>query len=192
MTDTGSQHGVGKHELRTEVSTMSDERAFALNLATQLHLNWYLAEGGDPHKVTATATVLWAWLTGPVKLVITAGPTIDQTTGQPTGKPGGTIMASLKDSQKFELTVGAEDAKNQATTPPTDVTYTSADTTIITITGPDADGKTWAVAGNPGSTVITGDWPDSPTGDVQGTIAVDVTAGDATSLSITAGTPVAQ
>lgn len=54
------------------------------------------------------------------------------------------------------------------------------------------DGVRWAVAGTPGSTVITADWPDSPSGDLPGTLAVDVTAGDATSLVVTAGAPVPQ
>lgn len=97
----------------------------------------------------------------------------------------------MKDTEKAQLTVTAEDAKGQVTATPGDVTFTSSDESVVTIST-DADGTIWAVAGNPGSAVITGDWPDSPAGDLQGTLAVDVTAGDAVSLTITAGTPVAQ
>jgi len=97
----------------------------------------------------------------------------------------------MKDTEKAPITVTAEDAKGQVTASVTDVTFTSADPTIATITT-DPDGTVWVVAGNPGSTVITADWPDSPGGDLQGTLAVDVTAGDATSLTITTGAPVAQ
>lgn len=96
-------------------------------------------------------------------------------------------MAAYKDTDKFELTVNAFDAKQQPTDPPSDVTYTSADSTVVSITGPDADGKWWGVAGNPGSTVVTVDWPTSPTGDIQGTGAVDITAGDAASIEVVFG-----
>lgn len=97
----------------------------------------------------------------------------------------------MKDTGKFPITITAEDAKLQPTTAGTDITFTSADTNIATITT-DPDGTVWVVAGLPGSTVITADWPDSPGGDIQGTLAVDVTAGDATSLVITAGAEVPQ
>jgi hypothetical protein len=143
-------------------------------------------------RVLRDANGMFRWLTAPIRLVLTAGPALDQTTGNPSGNEGGTTMVAIKDTEKFELTVTAEDAKGQVTAPPTDVTYTPADTTVISITGPDADGKTWGVGGVPGSTVITADWPDSPSGDLQGTLAVDVSAGDATSLVIAAGDPVPQ
>jgi hypothetical protein len=172
------------------VNDLTVERATALALAVQLHQTEYLAEGGDPHKVTATASVLWDFLTGPVALLITAGPGADQTTGKPTGNPGGTSMVALKDNEKVQLTVTALDAKGQVTASGADVTFTSSDETVLTITNDDTG--VWAVAGNPGSAVVTADWPDSPAGDIQGTEAFDVTAGDATSLVVTSGDPVPQ
>lgn len=165
-------------------------RRIALQHAVDLHRNDF--DPGDGPLVLVTANTLFGWLTGPITLVVTAGPAVDQTTGKFTGNSGGTNMVALKDTEKFELTVTAEDAKGQVTAGPTDVTFTAADTAVLTITGPDADGKTWGIAGNPGSTVLTADWPDSPSGDIQGTLAVDVTVGDAVSLVIAAGAPVAQ
>lgn len=101
-------------------------------------------------------------------------------------------MVAIKDTEKFKLTVQALDAKGNAVAPPTDVTFTSSDTNVVTISDPDANGDRWGVAGNPGSAVVTGDWPDSPHGDLQGTLAVDVTVGDAASLVVGAGDVVAQ
>jgi hypothetical protein len=100
-------------------------------------------------------------------------------------------MVALKDTEKIQLTVTAEDAKLQPTLAGADITFTSADTNIGTIVM-DGDGLTWFVAGLPGSTVITAEWPDSPSGLIQGTEAVDVLAGDATSIQVTAGAPVPQ
>jgi hypothetical protein len=154
-----------------------------------LHRNDF--DAGDAPFVIETANVLFGWLTGPIALRITAEPALDQTTGQPTGNPGGQDMVALKDSEKIQLTVTAEDAKLQPTMAGADITFTAADTTIGTIVT-DGDGSTWFVAGVPGSTVISADWPDSPSGDIQGTLAVDVTSGDATSIQVSAGDPVAQ
>lgn len=101
-------------------------------------------------------------------------------------------MVAIKDTEKFKLTVQALDAKGNAVTAPTDVTFTSSDTNVLTISDPDTNGDRWGVGGNPGSAVITGDWPDSPHGDLQGTLAVDVTTSDAASLVVEAGDAVPQ
>lgn len=169
---------------------LTDDRRAALWLAVELHRDSFM--GGAATEIVATADAFWEFLTAPVSLLIIAGPVVDQTTGRPTGNPGGTDMAPVKDSDKFPLLVTALDSKQNPTTAPTDVTFSSSDTTVVTISDPDANGVKWAIAGQPGSAVITGDWPDSPHGDLQGTLAVDVTAGDAATLVITAGDPVPQ
>lgn len=169
------------------MSDTSSERALALSQTTALYAGRYTGGTKSDKQFLATASAQYGWLTGPVALTITLGPAVDQATGRITGTPGGD---TLKDSEKALLSANAVDAKGNPTSAPTSLTYTSADTTIATIVT-DADGP-WVVAGSPGSTVVTGDWPDSPSGDVQGTVSVDVTAGDAVSLSITLGAPVAQ
>lgn len=174
------------------MTDLSTERLTALTLAARVHQVGFLVSGADPTRVTGTAEVFWGFLTGPVTLTVTAGPGVDQTTGKPTGNPGGTSMVAIKDSEKFEISLSALDAKGQITTPPTDATLTSSDDTILTVTAADANGQRWGVGGNPGSVVVTAEWPDSPSGDLKGTLAVDVTAGAATSLLVSAGTPVPQ
>jgi|SRR6185312_3756879 hypothetical protein len=163
----------------------SNERNNALMFAVESHRNDITP--CDPRRVLRAANMYFCWLTAPIRLILGRGPAVDQTTGQPTNNEGDT----MKDTDKAQLTVTAEDAKGQVTASGADITFTSADTTVATIVT-DPDGTMWVVAGNPGSTVITADWPDSPGGDLQGTLAVDVTAGDATSLVITAGAPVPQ
>lgn len=179
-------------ELFMPVGDTSTERYTALEAARSLYEGRWDADRPQDAELLGTATAIYYWLTGPVQITVTAGPIVDQLTGNQSGNPGGTGMVAMKDSEKFELTVAAEDAKGQVTAGPTDVTFTVADTNVVSISGPDADGKTWAVAELPGSTVITADWPDSPGGDISGTLAVDVSAGTATSLVIGAGTPVPQ
>jgi|SRR5581483_1231228 len=168
----------------------SAERAASLRLAIEFHQGqWETNDpAGNQTSVLGTANVFYGYLTGAVRIGLTLGSRVDQTTGRITGDPGGNTM---KDTEKVQLTVTAEDAKGQVTAGPSDLTFTSSDETVVTIST-DADGTMWAVAGNPGSAVITADWPDSPSGDLTGTLAVDVTTGDATSLVISAGGPVAQ
>lgn len=169
------------------MSDTSTERVLALTQTTQLYAGRFTGGASHDQQFLATATAQYRWLTGPTELIITLGPKVDQATGQPTGNPEG---ETLKDSEKALLVADAVDAKGNPTSAPTSLTYTSADESIATIVI-NQDG-TWVVAGSPGSTVVTGDWPDSPSGDIQGTVAVDVTAGDAVSLKITLGTPVPQ
>lgn len=165
---------------------LSAERADALAYAVELHrTRFQRCDGPD---VLRTASKFFDWLTAPISLRLTTGPAVDQTTGTPTGNLEGNPM---KDTEKSQIMVTAMDAKGQPTAVGTDITFTSADTSIASIST-DPDGTVWIVAGVPGSTVITGDWPDSPIGDLQGTLAVDVTAGDAASLQISAGPAVPQ
>lgn len=163
-------------------------RVAAMKYAVAVHGPHYKPGKHGDQALLTTASGIYGWLLGPVQLVITAGPPVDQATGQPTGTPQG---GPMKDTEKIELTVTGLDAKGQPTTVGTDINWSSADTSICTVLT-DTDGKVWGVAGIPGSTVLTADWPDSPSGDLPGTVAVDVTAGDATSLQISLGTPVAQ
>jgi hypothetical protein len=169
------------------VPDLTTERHAALMLAVDLHQGVFAQQDFNSAYVVATADLFWEFLTAPVALLIAAGRVVDQTTGRPSTNPGGVSMVAIKDSEKFQLSVQAFDAKGNEVQAPTDVTFTSSDTTILTITDPDASGAVWAVAGNPGSATVTGDWPDSPHGDLQGTLAVDVTTGDAASLVVNAG-----
>lgn len=164
-------------------------RVAAMQYAVAVHGPHFKPGKHGDQALLTTASGIYGWLLGPVALVISLGPPVDQTTGQPSATPTG---GPMKDSDKCPLIIQARDAKQQLTTVGADVTVTVADTTVATVTDPDADGIRWVVFGLPGSTVLTVDWPDSPSGDLPGTVAIDVTAGDATSLEVTLGDPVPQ
>lgn len=133
------------------------------------------------------ADVFYGWLTSPVTLTLTAGPAVDQTTGQPTTTPTGVPQMQLHDNEQVDLTVDTRDAKGFET--PADITWTSSDETVVTITGADdGDSKTaTAVAGNPGSAVIT-----VSDGNLSATVAIDVVPAGTATISIGEGTPVEQ
>jgi len=171
---------------------LGPERRDALWSAAQLHDRKFHDTCCDGQAVLKTADLMFAWLTAPIYLQITFGPAVDQTTGEYTGNnTGGVNMAAYKDTDKFQLSVNAFDSKQQPTTAPTDITFTSSDTSIVNITQ-DPDGTWWGVAGTPGSVVVTVDWPSSPTGDIQGTGAVDISSGDAASIEVAFGSAVPQ
>lgn len=170
------------------------KRLVALQHAVDLHRGSYKPGATSDRGIRGViedADVMYRWLNlgDPVRLVVTAGPPVDQATGEPTGTPQG---GPMKDTEKILFSVGAEDAKHQPTGSPADLNWASSDENVATVqTNPDT-GEAWGVAGFPGSAVITATWPDSPSGAISGTFAVDVTAGDAVSLVITAGDPVPQ
>ena len=164
----------------------SAERADALAYAVELHrTRFQRCDGPD---VLRTASKFFDWLTAPIRLAIRIESVVDQATGKPTEWEGNTV----KDTSKAQLSIEGEDAKNQPTNIGTDIQWSSADESIATVTTDPNDGSVWLVAGLPGSTVITATWPDSPTGTVSGTFAVDVTSSDAVSLTISAGPEVLQ
>jgi hypothetical protein len=169
------------------MSDTSNERALALSQTTALYAGRFTGGASHDQQFLATASAQYEWLIGPVAISVTLGPIFDQETGQPTGNAGGD---TLKDSEKALLLISAVDAKGNPTSVPTDVTVTVDDQAVATVTQDDAGW--WVIAGSPGSTVGTGTWPSAPGGQITGTFAIDVTAGDAASLSITLGTPVAQ
>jgi hypothetical protein len=103
--------------------------------------------------------------------------------------PGGAVQ--LKDTERFALVVNAVDTKGFPVPDTNAVTFASSDDTVITVEtasgDPDQanypDGTQFVKAGNPGSATVQGS-----DGNITGTLAVDVTAGDVASLSISAGT----
>ena len=118
----------------------SHERADALGYAVELHKDALTCCDRAGH-VIRDANLFYRWLTAPVRLVITRGPAVDQTTGKPTGNEGDT----MKDSEKAQVTIAAMDAKGQRTDIGTDVTLTSSDESVVTVVT-DPDGTVWLVA----------------------------------------------
>lgn len=88
----------------------------------------------------------------------------------------------IKDNEQFTVSVEVEDSKGFPVSGDT-LTYTAADTSVVSLQ-PSADGLSCLiVAGNPGSTVVT-----VTDGTITATEAVDVVAGDAATFQITEGT----
>lgn len=106
-------------------------------------------------------------------------------------------MLLLTDTQKASLSIAPVDAKgNPAKVQDGSVVWSAADSTIVTLT-PSADGLSCdcAAAGPLGTTQVNVS-ADADLGDgvttIAGTLDVQVQAGQAVSLGISAGTPVEQ
>lgn len=111
----------------------------------------------------------------PARLSISVGPITKQGEG----------TVQLHDDEQVTFAVSAVDSKGF----PTSDTFTAvtSDETVITITDDDADAKTFlAVAGVPGSAVVTITETDGP---LTVTEAFDVVTGDAVTIKVEEGTP---
>jgi len=115
---------------------------------------------------------------------------------QPKGKHlgGPTVTFQLRDSEQVTLTVEALDAEGN----PANVTvgWSSSDETIVAVTD-NGDGSALVTAspgaGGLGSATVTVTATDTSDGDVhEGTFDVEVVAGDAVTVNVTAGTPEAK
>jgi hypothetical protein len=87
----------------------------------------------------------------------------------------------IHDNEQFPLVVQAVDTKGFPVDDTSAVTFSVDDSTVLALVD-DGSGGTNAVAGNPGSAVISG-----TDGTISGTLAVDVTPGGIAALSISAG-----
>jgi len=97
---------------------------------------------------------------------------------------------TLTDSQKVGLSVSAVDAAGNPDKT-AKITYTVDDASVVAITD-NGDGTAEAVAGSLGTATVTATATDTDGASISGTLAITVTGGDATSLSIVPGTPEAK
>ena len=97
---------------------------------------------------------------------------------------------TLLDSQKVSLSVTAADAAGNPD-PSAKIAYAVDDATIAALTD-NGDGTAEVVAGTIGTATVTATATDADGNAITGTLAVTVTGGDATTLSIVPGTPVAK
>lgn len=185
------------HEIHGRHDTTA-ERHLAATLASQLGREQYAIQiqKGDQAaadaSVRATASSLYRWLTGPVAIRIHPGPVVDQDTGEvihhhERGHHVATTL-DLQDNQNDTLTIAETDSKGQ---PASDqIVWTVDNPSIVSIT-PSADTMSCALSALAVGTanVTAADANNSAVFDVE---AVVVTAGPATTLTITAGTPTAQ
>ncbi len=167
---------------------MAEAWACPLSTETAVALRWAidtLPDDSSTRTITDRAERFYEFLVGklPVRLDLVFGPTVDQTTHAPTGQiPQGATMAQLHDSDEFDITVTAKDAKGFEVSDAFTATADNADAVTV-VTG--ADGKTFTVvAGNPGSAVVT-----VTDGNVSATLAVDVLPGGVALIDLVAGDP---
>jgi hypothetical protein len=118
---------------------------------------------------------------GGVILRLRVGPVVDSRSGLPAAHSMKGTTMQLHDNEQVGYTLSAVDAKGVALSGDT-FTATSDNETACTVTQ-QADGSFLAVAGTPGSAVLT--FSD---GTLSVTEAIDVIAGDAVAISVTAGT----
>lgn len=162
---------------------LSTERGHALDAAvtvvTELELN--------QRDVLPLATAFYGWLVGPASMSLSFGPIVDQDTNETTGR-NGSAMTQLRDSQKFDVSLTAQDAKgaevlDDASTTADDAVWTSSNEEAVTVeVSPDNPRSATVIAGLPGSSVVT-----VAIGEISATLAVDVVPGDIALVSISEG-----
>ena len=97
----------------------------------------------------------------------------------------------LTADQQVELTISGQDRYGNTVDISGDVVWSSSDESIVQVTN-DAPGRATATAVGPTGTAavtVSNDVNQDGTGDFQGSIAIDVVAGDIAEIEIAAGTP---
>jgi hypothetical protein len=118
---------------------------------------------------------------GGIVLRLRSGPVVDQRNGQPVVHPIGGSVMQLHDNEQVSYSLTAADAKGIAIAGDS-FTATSDTTDVVAITQ-QADGTFLAVAGVPGSAIVT--FTD---GTLSVTEAIDVVPGSVATIQVTAGT----
>lgn len=118
---------------------------------------------------------------GGVIVRLRSGPVTDQRTGHPVAHPIGGSTMQLHDNEQVSYTLSAADSKGVAIAGDT-FTCTSDNTAACTVVS-NPDGSFLAVAGLPGSAVLT--FTD---GTLSVTEAIDVVVGAVSTILVTAGT----
>lgn len=177
----------------------SEERKLALGVAAKLYQAQFDESKPDAlaelsGKFIATATAIHRFLVGPAALFLHRGEIRKQGTNEPTGRtPGGASMTQIRDNEEYDLTITVASAKgNEIADQPG--TQDDIQWSIEGVEGPSNDvieievsadtRKCTVRALDTGSAVVR-----FAVGDLFGTEAVDVVAGEAALLTVTAGTP---
>jgi hypothetical protein len=131
--------------------------------------------------------VQWTWRVGPVR------PKQSNPAPGAPGHPAGTerIIVQLTADQQVELSISGEDAYGNPVDVSGDTVWTSSDESIISVTSSDATHATAVAVGPVGtaSVTVSNDVNQDGTGDFQGSLAIDVVAGDIAEIVIETGEP---
>ena len=110
-----------------------------------------------------------------------------------TPAPESEITVQLTADQQVELTISGQDKYGNTVDINGDTVWTSSDESILSVTADTADPQR-AIAAAVGpigtaSVTVSNDVNQDGTGDFQGSLAIDVIAGDIAEIEIAAGTP---
>jgi hypothetical protein len=131
--------------------------------------------------------IIWHWRLGPVRAK-TYTPFPSKFTSQFTPSE---VTMQLTADQQVELSISGEDRYGNQVDLSGDVVWLSSDESIIQVTN-ESNTTATAVAVGPigtASVTVSNDVDQDGTGDFQGSIAIDVVAGDIAEITISAGEP---
>jgi hypothetical protein len=131
--------------------------------------------------------VVWTWTVGPVRPKLT-----HPTPGAP-GTPAQNerIIVQLTADQQVELSISGEDAYGNPVDVSGDTVWSSSDESIVNVQSSDGTHATATAVGPIGTAAVTisNDVNHDGTGDFQGSLAIDVVAGNIAEITIAAGEP---
>lgn len=163
------------------------ERHLAATLAVQQWRGQTVTDAG----LYASASSIYRFLIGPLRLHISRGPVRDQNTGDVIHHHERThhVATILTDAQQVDFSVSETDSKGNPTTSST-LSWSLDDPSVGTLTVSSDTLSANFVSAAPGTANLTVTDNDDP--NVTGVEAIQVTAGPAAAITITAGTPTAQ
>ena len=131
--------------------------------------------------------IVWRWRIGPISR---------KQTQPPPGLPGtpateSEIIVQLTADQQVELTIQGQDRYGNPVDITGDTVWTSSDESIVQVTSDDPMRATATAVGPIGTAAVTvsNDVNQDGTGDFQGSLAIDVVAGDIAEIEIQAAVP---
>jgi hypothetical protein len=131
--------------------------------------------------------ITWHWRIGPVKAK-TSVPSPSTNTSKFIPSE---VTMQLTADQQVQLTISGEDRYGNQVDLSGDVVWLSSDESIIQVTNQNSTSATAVAVGPAGtaSVTVTNDVDQDGTGDFQGSIAIDVVAGDIAEIVISASEP---
>ncbi len=136
--------------------------------------------------------IVWRWHIGPVRpKTYIPVPLIRRGTKQTPATGNEDLTVQLTADQQVDLSISGQDRYGNQVDISGDVVWLSSDQSIISINSSSAEQATAVAVGPVGtaSVTVTNDVNQDGSGDFQGSIAIDVVAGDVAEIEITASEP---
>ena len=157
-----------------------------------LHAPWGYDEYTHHEVIPKPPPVTWRWRIGPVRAkTFIPVPLIRRGTKQTPATGNEDITVQLTADQQVDLSISGQDKYGNPVDISGDTVWTSSDESIITVTSTDPSTATATAVGPVGTAAVTvsNDVNQDGTGDFQGSLAIDVVAGEMAEIEITASTP---